>query len=341
MKATRVSLKLIGLVLVLALVCGALCGCGQTKQAPVDPGKPADLPVASNPPAPTPSAPAPSAPAGPGSQGGQAPTEGPDAVTGATVSVHNAQELFEAIKPGAVIVLEPGDYDLTQWIDYVDSGDGLGPWNLSHDYVKITEVFDGFEIWVCYTDDLTIYGKNNNTEDVQITVDPRYAAVLNFMQCKNVTLEHFTAGHVYGSECAGSVLYYENCNDVVMKDLDLYGCGIYGFEAIECNNITTESCTLRECSYGALALSACTGALEFKDCQFVDNQSGLSIYGCEEADISFSNCFFGPWESSILFYDGIHFDNDCEFSDYPGEYPDIDPDNWEGGYPDIEPDSDN
>ena len=41
--------------------------------------------------------------------------------------------------------------------------------------------------------------------------------------------------------------------------------GIYGFEAIECNNITTESCTLRECSYGALALSACTGALEFKD----------------------------------------------------------------------------
>ena len=57
---------------------------------------------------------------------------------------------------------------------------------------------------------LTIQGEG--LDKVTISAVPRYATVLNFNGCNNVTLKGFTAGHTEAPAfCAGNVLGFDNC----------------------------------------------------------------------------------------------------------------------------------
>jgi len=173
--------------------------------------------------------------------------------------------------------------------------------------------------------------------------EPRYADVLSFHDCSDLTIENVTLGHtVEQGSCEGAVLEFNNCRNVTLDGLDLYGCGTYGVAAHRTVGITLADSVIRECSYGILDLSLCSGVLA-KDCTFRDNDGYdlLSLYtsyavfdGCsftgnagsrllpyhgDDSGARFDRCDFGSWESRQLNEElkgrgGYVIGGDCRFN---------------------------
>ncbi len=121
-----------------------LSGCASSKiETPTDPGgasavsSPAD-------PSETPDS----------SSGGEAPS----APEEPGVSVRSVQELVEAVGPAAKIVVLPGRYDLTEYLERDPETADRDAWNQSHPYMQIQEVYDGAELVIRDVPDLCIRG---------------------------------------------------------------------------------------------------------------------------------------------------------------------------------------
>jgi len=124
--------------------------------------------------------------------------------------------------------------------------------------------FDGRQLDLIGLHDLTIRGGNNCT----IVVEPRYANVLNFYNCRNIRIENLTIGHTQEGYCEGGVIYCENCEAVNISNCDLYGCGTYGLEAHNTHGIVMEKSIIRDCSYGIMELHS-SQFCSFLECDFM------------------------------------------------------------------------
>lgn len=178
-----------------------------------------------------------------------------------TVEAANVDEFLKAIAPNTCITLTGRSYDLTRAQGYGIYGSAYYSWNDIYD--------DGWELEIEGVQNLTIRAQRAGTELVTV---PRYACVLKFADCENITLEGFTAGHTDGSGfCTGAVLNMTDCMNMTVRDCDLYGCGTYGLELVRSREIHTEGTTIRDCSYGAV--SAVNSSTIYID--------GCSIHGIE------------------------------------------------------------
>ena len=248
-----------------------------------------------------------------------------------TVTAFSIEELLEAIQPEAVIVIEPGRYNMTDFLGRFDSADAIKAWNDSHEYVKIEEVFDGLEIVIENVNGLSFGGKDQITANTEIVTDPRYAAVMTFRNCSDLMLGHMTMGHTDRGNCSGNVIDLIGCDGVLMVGLDLYGCGVYGIGASEgtANLIVTQS-TIRDCEYGPIEIYQPKGDYVFSDSVFTGSAWGGYFEQNFESTLSFINCTFGDGETNTwAFADHVYFE-DCTFGNitvYP-EYPDIEED-WD------------
>ena len=175
-------------------------------------------------------------------------------VTAATVD-----ELLKAIAPNTTITLTGRSYDFTRAQGYGVYGGKYYRWNDIYD--------DGWELQIENVQNLTIRANHAGTEIVTV---PRYACVLKFVNCENVALEGFTAGHTDGPGfCTGAVLNMTDCHWMTVTDCDLYGCGTYGLELERTREVRVEGTTIRDCSYGAVyAANSCSIYLD-----------GCSIHG--------------------------------------------------------------
>ena len=194
-----------------------------------------------------------------------------------TVEAATVDELLKAIAPNTVITLTGRSYDLTRAQGYGVYGSRYYGWNEVYD--------DGWELEIDNVQNLTIRAGRTGTEIVTV---PRYACVLKFVNCENVALEGFTAGHTDGpGYCTGAVLNMTDCNWMTVKDCDLYGCGTYGLELERTREVRAEGTTIRDCSYGAVYASNSCGI-------YLD---GCSIHGIEGYGvISLS----GSWSFALL-----------------------------------------
>ena len=115
---------------------------------------------------------------------------------------------------------------------------------------------------------------------------PRYANVLTFINCDNLVLSGFTAGHTQEpGVCMGGVLYFQNCEFVSADNCGLFGCGILGVEAQGCTGITLRKCDIYECSNGGVSMSDTTG-ITIEKCTFRDlGGNNLMFYGCSDVTV--------------------------------------------------------
>lgn len=239
------------------------------------------------------------------------------------IEVSTSQELLEAIGPNVIISIQPGYYNLSEYIEELWISEEEA-WNMSHPYVRLRECFDGVEIVVQNACNLTIMSEAQKPSDTEIVVEPRYAAVLNFLNCDNLSLSALTMGHTEYASCEGNVLNFYGCQQVDMKDMDLYGCGVYGIATNHgSGEITVSNSTIRECAYGPLDLMDCEGNILFENCNFVGSDGGGYYDENGKSELVFSNCTFGEWETNMwYFYEGI-ITRDCEWSEI-SEYPEYD-----------------
>ena len=165
------------------------------------------------------------------------------------VRVSTVDEFLNAIAPDTVIELAPGTYDLSTAASY--RGSSTNPfyiWN---------EVYDeGAELEICGVQNLVIRGADK--DGTVIAAVPRYANVIKFSNCQDVTVEALTAGHTTEPGwCMGGVLRFESCERAAVNACGLYGCGILGVWARECNDLMVKDCDIYECSYGAVDVDRC------------------------------------------------------------------------------------
>ena len=102
---------------------------------------------------------------------------------------------------------------------------------------------------------------------------PRYADVLSFLDCREVTVEGLTAGHTKGAgSCSGDVLSFRNCTDCTVLSCGLFGCGVNGINACGCENLTVQESDIYACSgFGAViqdCVSTAFSGCAIRDCTF-------------------------------------------------------------------------
>ena len=186
------------------------------------------------------------------------------------VHVSTVDEFLAAIAPDTTIYLDEGLYDLSKATYYGGYGSQYYYW---------TDMFDGPQLVISGVDNLSIVGAGKDATRIEAL--PRYAAVLRFDDCRNVSVHGLTAGHTLGAgSCSGAVLEYRCCDGVDVKECGLFGCGIYGIQASECSDLTAEGNEIYECSYGAVSLYHCMNA------EFTDND----IHDCAYPTYRFGEC---------------------------------------------------
>ncbi len=311
------------IVLLLAALLLSACGGAAVESAP----KPEPTAAAETAPAET-EAPAPAESGTPAPQKSEAQAEDESAAR-TEVEAATVEELLAAIAPNTVIKLTGRSYNLC---------DAVGYGNFGGDYYDWENGYDGWQLSISGVSGLTIKADKPGTE---IVTAPRYAAVLRFADCEDVTLSGFTAGHTNGAGmCTGAVLSCQNCKNFSIDHCDLYGCGTYGLELDHCRNFSVRDSSLRDCSYGAswvlcssnVVLEDCmvygisnyNGVFWFSSCRdcavlgtLVRNCSGNSLLwseystvflgGCEISDNSLDGMFFASWNPITV--EGCSFKN--------------------------------
>ena len=238
--------------------------------------------------------------------------------------VSSSGEFIEAIGPGARIVLKPGEYNLSEYIEkiWIEKGE---EWNSQHQYVRLESVFDGVQLVIMNTDDLMISGGSEERADTLLVVESRYAAVLTFEKCRNIGISNLTAGHTESGDCSGNVIDLMGAKKVGMYNLDLYGCGVYGIGAARgWEDVSVYDSTVRDCASGPFQISEGLGTFSFYDCDIHD--SGWCEYtDTVDSSLYFESCRFGEYESNSLQYVSDVTTKDCEFAEIIDWYADVDP----------------
>ena len=182
------------------------------------------------------------------------------------VHVKTVDEFLGAIAPDTCIVLEEGVYDLSSAADYGGSGKGYYRWE---------QCYDGYSLWITGVQNLWILGAGRDL--TLVSAAPRYAAVFFFVDCENLGLAGFTAGH---SEepgyCAGDVLDLDGCRNISITDCGLFGCGVMGICAWNCDEFTVRESEIYECSYCGANFTSCRN-VRFENCGIRDCDDGFNL----------------------------------------------------------------
>lgn len=210
--------------------------------------------------------------------------------SGEEIAVTSVDEFLKAIGPERTIVLENELFDLSEAAHYGSKGGEYYYWKQN---------FDGPALVVRGVRDLTIKATSDSPRETVVSAVPRYADVLSFVDCENITLSGFTAGHTKEpGSCSGGVLLFENCSGVLIERCRLFGCGILGLQARYCKDLRIEASKIYECSQGAASFF---------------NTDGIAFSGCVVTDVpspalSFNVCTGMSWNGEELV--GMRFDID-------------------------------
>ncbi|MDD3741643.1 MAG: right-handed parallel beta-helix repeat-containing protein [Bacteroidales bacterium] len=192
------------------------------------------------------------------------------------VKVDNTLDFLNAIKSNTTIELAPGIYNISSAIE-----------NQTNENISIIDNYDGYEPDIYRVNNLTIKGKG----EVKILLEPRYAWVMMFYNCNNLSIEGVTFGHTEKGYCMGGVLGFEECNNVVIKSCSLYGSGTVGISANNCSNISVANSDIHDCSYGLVYLYN-SNNISFSKTQFRNTGEFnlIEIMNCNT--VKFEKCKF-------------------------------------------------
>ena len=191
--------------------------------------------------------------------------------TDEAVVVTDVAELLNALADNTVIEIDADNLALDRAPDYGFSySSGAYTWVQADygQYVLVIRDLEGLAI------------RSRREGGTTLTTGATYANVIEFRSCRNLTLEGLTLGH-RGEPgiCMGDVLYFDGCEDVLVRGCELFGCGVTAVNAWKCTRLTLEGCTLRDCSVSAMNLTLCTN-VQARDCEILrcgrENGYGIS-----------------------------------------------------------------
>lgn len=228
------------------------------------------------------------------------PVEYVPVITGEQNQVHvsTVDEFLSALAPDTEIILDAEFYDLSTATGY-ETKNGT--------YYRWEEVFDGVQLTIQNLSNLTIRAEGDDVKAHTVSARPRYAHVINFENCSNIMVEGFTAGHTFEpGSCVGGVIGFNNCEDVLVNNCGLYGCGVVGIWGANTKGVQVTNSDIYECSWGGVYMMFC------KDVTF----NGNTIRDLGEE-------FMGQWHDGTPFMlhdtTGITINGETMRDDYIGD----------------------
>ena len=196
-----------------------------------------------------------------------------------TVKVSTAEDFIKNIKSNTQIVLEHGKtYNITEALD--KSVNGISTFS--------RDAYDGNELLIKNISNLKVTTDDGNIAN--LLINPRYAFVINFENCNNITIENVRAGHSpEKGECVGGVFSFNNCKNIRILGSTLYGCGTYGVCTTNVDKFLFKNSIIEECTYGLMVVSDCKNML-FVGSKFRNTEGFDQIDICDSQNIVFSGC---------------------------------------------------
>ena len=171
--------------------------------------------------------------------------------TGEQTEVHvkTADEFLKALAPDTCIIL---DSELIIFSDATGYGTETG------EYYYWEDNFDGPSLVIRNLSNLTVMAEGEDRGAHTLSAIPRYANVLTFENCSAITLSGFTGGHTEEpGACMGGVFQLRNCEDVLVENCGMFGCGTMGVDAINTLNLQVINSEIYECSVTGIQLDSC------------------------------------------------------------------------------------
>lgn len=179
--------------------------------------------------------------------------------------------------------------------------------NVNSSLISLQTVFDGLQVEIKNVKNLSIEGILS--KPTKMLTATRYANVLTFRDCENISISNIEAGHSPAQGyCTGGVLAFYNCRNVNVSNSLLFGSGTEGLTLQSVIDAKFEKVTIRSCTYGIMTLTNVRNAA-FNYCRFTDNQEFDLINISDSESISYTQCQFDynrtgsgqPYDNYALF----------------------------------------
>lgn len=213
-----------------------------------------------------------------------APANGPDKMRSNVINVSNSKEFLLALGSDRTIVMAPGTYNLSKFDPFFSKTKKTAQLKEVNDKIAQNGVVwasggltDGGELRFKGIKNLTIEGHTAGATEVDIVIDPRSSFVFRFVECQNINLEGFKAGHTDDGECAGGVFRIENSSNVRLQGIRMYGCGTEGLNLFNVSDMQVVYSQIFSCTQAIMSMYNSRN-ISFDNCQFYDNVLPPSSY---------------------------------------------------------------
>ena len=188
--------------------------------------------------------------------------------------VSSVDQLLAGIASNTTLYLEAGEYDLSIASSY----------GIPSDHYYWEDNSDGPGLVIRGVSNFHIIG--DGADKVTISSVPRYADIIAYESCTNVSLKGVTLGHTEAAgSCTGGVLLFSETDQIAVEDCVLYGCGILGISAWQCKQIDVIRTEIYDCSNGAAHFNLCS-EVTLQGCNIHDCGEPLLVaIDCQNATI--------------------------------------------------------
>lgn len=167
--------------------------------------------------------------------------------------------------------------------------------------VLYEDEFDGPQLVLVGFKDLTIRSINDERQCLEVT--PRYANVLTFISCENLTLTNLYLGHTDEGYCTNGVLGFDDCRGVTITNCGLYGCGTEGIELRQSQNFTMQESEIFHCSYHIMHLYGSSNC-KFLNCTFYNNREYEQVsVDSDCTNVVYDHCVFTKNQGTLFSFD--------------------------------------
>ena len=239
---------------------------------------------------------------------------------GKTITVKNAKDFIKALGSDRTIVISSSKpLNITDALeDMIAKGEiaeGETYYGMSEGFasgennVTFASNTDGNGLQVRNCHNLTIKGKG---KAATLLASPRYVNVIEFFDCSDITMENVIMGHTNGGYCDKGVIEFSGCNNVLMNDCDMFGCGTEGIVLNQSNRVTVNRSVIHDCTYHTMHVRDCR-QVRFNDCIFRNNMEFDQINIGNTKDIVFTGCVFDSLDGPLFNMDDYHYFYSCAF----------------------------
>lgn len=216
------------------------------------------------------------------------------------VHVSNLTELIHAMKSDRVIIVD-ADIDFNdglekyhnfnaQRLPALDYYEAIEHPDKYKDRSFIYDNYDGAQLCLAGFHNLTIKtNPQNSGRRSLLRIRPRYAYVLCFIGCSDISIEGLVMGHTDEGYCQGGVLEFRSCKNVSVNSCDMYGCGIEGICFCDSEGLKVTNSQIRDCSYQIMTIRN-SKDVTFDGCFFFRNRQFSLLDLSNSSNLTFRNC---------------------------------------------------